>query len=378
MIPSIAPPALVLLLLLNVLAVTFLLASLKKGRLSRIYLAILLLSHLPLYYCAYLLATQFQSPQLQWVLPFQFASFFFFGPAVLLWVLEKTRPSDHWRQSIMKFLPHAIPGLVLMAALFAFDRGNMYESVYFRIASSAHMLVYIGISLGLLWRHSAQLSLNYSDAPIMRILLPLVALVIMLIQALLELAVASFYILPEENIATHLLMMRGGMNFVLVLPLFFSPALELFQGVSRKEESSDKTIEDEDDGKFRLSGDSAAQLMQTLELKMDSEQWFLDADLNLQSLANKLGVGAYELSEAINRMRKHNFYKCVNHFRVRYAKEMIDKSTEKPIMKNVCFSSGFNNRTTFNSAFKEVTGYTPSDYYKRQSFTNMSIKESTK
>ena len=137
MIPSIAPAALAVLLLLNLLGVVTLLATLKKGSFSRAYLAILLMSHLPLYYSAYLLSTQFQSPQLNWVLPIQFACFFFFGPAVLHWVMEKTHPSDDWQTCVMKFLPHALPGLTVMLALFWFNRGNVFESIYFRMVSGS-------------------------------------------------------------------------------------------------------------------------------------------------------------------------------------------------------------------------------------------------
>jgi transcriptional regulator GlxA family with amidase domain len=46
--------------------------------------------------------------------------------------------------------------------------------------------------------------------------------------------------------------------------------------------------------------------------------------------------------------------------RVKKARWYLDNTAEK--ITNIAFNTGFSNTTTFNRVFKELTGFTPSEY----------------
>lgn len=97
---------------------------------------------------------------------------------------------------------------------------------------------------------------------------------------------------------------------------------------------------------------------------MGSQKLFLELDLNLGQLADKLAATPRELSEAINGEGKKNFYDFVNSFRIEEAKQMLERFPEKAILE-IGFTCGFNSKSTFNELFRKSTGQTPSQYRKK-------------
>jgi AraC-like DNA-binding protein len=71
------------------------------------------------------------------------------------------------------------------------------------------------------------------------------------------------------------------------------------------------------------------------------------------------------LSKVINSTYGQNFNDYINRFRVDEAVKLMND----PAYKNfnilvVAYDAGFNSKSTFNRAFKKVTGVTPKDYLK--------------
>jgi AraC-like DNA-binding protein len=96
---------------------------------------------------------------------------------------------------------------------------------------------------------------------------------------------------------------------------------------------------------------------------MENEKVYLQTDLTLQNLADKLEVQSYLLSQAINERLQKNFYDLVNGYRVDEAKRLLlDPKSKNTKVLAVAFDSGFNSKTTFNTVFKKFTGLTPSEF----------------
>ncbi len=74
-----------------------------------------------------------------------------------------------------------------------------------------------------------------------------------------------------------------------------------------------------------------------------------------------MGVSTHHLSQSINEILKLNFYELINRYRVEEAKNKIREETEKSLLQ-VAFEVGFNNKASFNNAFKKHVGMTPSKY----------------
>lgn len=116
----------------------------------------------------------------------------------------------------------------------------------------------------------------------------------------------------------------------------------------------------------RLSESMVSSLKVKLEQVMIYDKAFLENELSLPMLAQQVGVSAHELSYLINEAYGENFYAFVNRHRVAEAKRLLSSAQlEQLNMLGIAFKSGFNSKTTFNTAFKKQTGQSPTEFVKQ-------------
>ncbi len=98
---------------------------------------------------------------------------------------------------------------------------------------------------------------------------------------------------------------------------------------------------------------------------MQNDKPFLNSDLSLFNLANKLGISAHNLSFIINECSGENFNQFVNRYRIEEAKKLIvnPKMNHLNIL-GIGYEVGFNSKSTFITTFKKVTDQTPNEYKK--------------
>ncbi|MFZ4616065.1 MAG: helix-turn-helix domain-containing protein [Rectinemataceae bacterium] len=127
-------------------------------------------------------------------------------------------------------------------------------------------------------------------------------------------------------------------------------------------------MEDEPARKYEKSGlrdDEASALLARLEGHMLSARPWLDADLTIEDLALGLGVPRHHLTQVINDGLGKNFYRYVNEYRVEEVKRKIAQGeAERLSILGTALDSGFNSKSAFNTAFKGIKGFTPSEYRK--------------
>ncbi|MBS1504539.1 MAG: helix-turn-helix domain-containing protein, partial [Bacteroidetes bacterium] len=100
-----------------------------------------------------------------------------------------------------------------------------------------------------------------------------------------------------------------------------------------------------------------------LKKTMESDRYYLDSELSLTSMAEKLGLTTHELSQIVNTGLKKSFADFVNGYRVHdAAAKMQDPEFDHLTLLGIAYESGFNSQRTFNRAFKDVTGKTPLEY----------------
>lgn len=116
----------------------------------------------------------------------------------------------------------------------------------------------------------------------------------------------------------------------------------------------------------RLEKNEVEKLSEQLNRLMADEKIFLDNELSLPVLADKLKISIHDASYLINEVTGNNFYNYINSKRVEEAKRLLltDKSEELNML-GIAFASGFNSKTTFNTAFKKWTGLSPTQYLKQ-------------
>lgn len=115
-----------------------------------------------------------------------------------------------------------------------------------------------------------------------------------------------------------------------------------------------------------LSDELSQKLINELTVLMGTEKPYLDSQLSLPQLAEKLGVSAHYLSQIVNEQLEQNFFEYVNSFRVSEAKVILsDSAREKENILTVALEVGFNSKSSFYTAFKKHTGLTPGEFRKQ-------------
>ena len=121
-----------------------------------------------------------------------------------------------------------------------------------------------------------------------------------------------------------------------------------------------------------LTDAKSEEYLSKLSLVMNREKPYLDSDLTLQKLAGSIEVTPQHLSQVINEKLNQNFFDFVNCYRIKEAKRLlVDPRGELLTILAIAEEVGFNSKSSFNSAFKKLTGMTPSEYKKSYSPENL-------
>lgn len=123
---------------------------------------------------------------------------------------------------------------------------------------------------------------------------------------------------------------------------------------------------------------SKAYLARLLQV-MEGESPYLEPDLKLAELAERLRIQPNHLSQVINAELGKNFFDFVNRYRIEEAKRrLLDKRYAHYSILAIALDAGFNNKASFNRVFKKETGMTPSDFAKKYRAAEAGDEGSTK
>ncbi len=120
--------------------------------------------------------------------------------------------------------------------------------------------------------------------------------------------------------------------------------------------------------KYKRSGLSAEGIdninNKLMKLILD-EKPFLESSISLKSLAERLHESANYVSQVINEKHKVNFSDFVNAHRIDEMVRLVRiPSNNNLTLLALAYESGFNSKTTFNTAFKKLKGQSPREYFK--------------
>jgi AraC-like DNA-binding protein len=119
-------------------------------------------------------------------------------------------------------------------------------------------------------------------------------------------------------------------------------------------------------GKYEGSSLGAAEVEEhaaRLRRVMDEAKPHMEATLRLDDLAALVGLHPHQLSQVINQRFGQNFNDFLNRYRVDEAKRLLsDPGRVGDSLLSLAFEAGFNNKTSFNEAFKKHAGVTPSQF----------------
>lgn len=100
------------------------------------------------------------------------------------------------------------------------------------------------------------------------------------------------------------------------------------------------------------------QLESKLEQVVVADKLFLNRDITLISVSDRLGVFKDELSDFIDYKYGVSFQNYINMLRIRYAEQYILQHDDVT-QKEIALACGFSGASSFNSAFSKQNGVTP-------------------
>lgn len=114
-----------------------------------------------------------------------------------------------------------------------------------------------------------------------------------------------------------------------------------------------------------ISSKRMAEIEATVRKHLEEKKSFLRHGYTLKMFSEETQIPVHYLSGFINKYYKMNFNDFINEYRIIFS---IDKLLKKEWMykklETIANEAGFNNRNTFISAFKKVTGVKPSEFLK--------------
>lgn len=115
-----------------------------------------------------------------------------------------------------------------------------------------------------------------------------------------------------------------------------------------------------------LRGIEEMRLYGKLKALMEEEQLFLDPDLGLKDMADRLNTNTKYLSQVVNHLGECNFQQFLNVYRIKALQEHLAAGRHRQLtLFGLAQQCGFKNKSTFFKVFKEVTGATPKAYVAR-------------
>jgi AraC-like DNA-binding protein len=118
--------------------------------------------------------------------------------------------------------------------------------------------------------------------------------------------------------------------------------------------------------KSTLSPETQRAIHEKLTQAMVEQKLFLNPDLTITELANKLAVHPNHLSQVINSVESKTFYDFINGSRIKEFMRIVAlPENQKYTLLALAFECGFNSKTAFYRNFKNVTGQSPTLYLKQ-------------
>jgi len=268
-------------------------------------------------------------------------------------------------------LLHLIPYLLLTASLLSF--GNLMPGTteeflatdlpwqYYTIGALiyTHFFVYLGLTYRTLWKYRKIIKNEYSQ--IDQINLDWLSFSLNSFGLLTIISLIHNFIAPAKNVYVFMITLILLLIFIfyfvnrVILKALRQP--EIFAGIGQNETT--KYL-----GSSLTPGQVEEYKQQLLAL-LRTDKPYLNPEVSLSDLGEKLSVSSKHLSQVINQSFGKNFFDFINSYRIQEVQHILKYSRDDKItVLEVMYEAGFNSKSSFNTAFKKETGQTPSEFRK--------------
>ena len=340
----------------------FYLFTIKKRKLSNLLLAIFFLAN-GLYLIDYLLnpIQRVLNISLKWFDEIGLSFAFLFGPLIVFFIRSIISQKLVLR---LYMIFHIIPFIIF---LFAYIISNNFLCEYGYMILFIHLFSYYSIALNDMIKYRTKIKAFFSDINKANGLTWIFYVIIAFIAtSLIDFTSAILAFFHWDNPIT-----RANLNFFSVL-INFAYIVYIFYKLLHLPDNFMTYNESSISGKYsnsKLTDRTKNDILHKIENYFIKEKPYLNATLTISDLSVALNIPMRDISQVINEFRNKNFYDFTNSYRIDEAKKfLIDDSDKKETILEIIYKSGFNTKSSFNTAFKKYTGLTPTQYRKANKF----------
>lgn len=278
-----------------------------------------------------------------WLINLGFIAHAVSGPALFLYTLHFLFARKWSTWNLLHFAPAAF--LVLTSNFLTLE-GFWYQGGYSVLL--LHQLLYSGITLVLLIGPVGHKKSRYSLTQTAKIWIG--ALVIG--TAIWQLLYFSNYFL--------------GLTPYMLGPVIYLPFVYFLAFLQFKNPSLLKQRVQAKHQNIRLSDEELVGYAKQLEDLMRETRTYLNPNCTLTTMADAMKLPPYLISHVVNNSIGKSFPDFLNGYRIEEVKQRLaDPHHQNTKIANIAYDCGFNSLSSFNAAFKKVTGTTPSSYLKQ-------------
>ncbi len=294
--------------------------------------------------------------------------FLLYGPIIYLYAQGVIyRDFQFTRRDLL----HLIPFLLLTVILLAsgnYTQGTSEEILrnelpwqFYLIGGVmyTHVFVYLGLTYRSLWNYRKIIKNKFSQIDQINLdwlsfslntfgLITIVSLI------------HNFIALVENRIVfmgTLVLLLIFIFYFVnrVILKALHQP--EIFAGITQNETSKYQGS--------NMTPDQVEAYKNQLLAMLSAEKSYLDPQISIADLSDKLAISTKQLSQVINQSFDKSFFDFINSYRIQEVQQILKTSRDdKLTVLEAMYQAGFNSKSSFNTAFKKETGQTPTEFRK--------------
>lgn len=263
------------------------------------------------------------------------------GPSLWLYTKHRIAPSSSKRFDLLHYSPFFL--LLLTFWLIPNDGTSPVFAIFYN-ALTAHMFLYTLLSFSFLISEKEPVRSN-EDAKTKKWLY-------------------SFLSVNLAFIILYFLISQVVFEFYIGLSFLFSTVIIFFSASALKNTFLFK-IPKEKYSNSSVGEDKATELIERLKALMKDEKPYLDPQLTLTKLSEKMDISTKELSQVINQMENVNYSEFISKQRVEEAKRLLASPSHAHFtIATIAYECGFNSISSFNALFKKHSGLTAITYQK--------------
>jgi len=124
-------------------------------------------------------------------------------------------------------------------------------------------------------------------------------------------------------------------------------------------------VETKNELKELVSPEKAEQIYKNLLFVIDSKKLYHNDNLMLEDVAKELNLHSKYLSYVINTKSGKTFFDLINHFRIKeFNAQALSPANKHLTLLAIAFNCGFGSKSSFNRAYKNEMGISPTEFLK--------------